>query len=470
MVKMAYYLIFLLLLLNAVVVLGNDKDTGSTRSNQEIDNFLQQIEEDGEGTAETNMDQVPITDNSEADLKPGDTVSNGGETVEGKNPDTIVRKDNNKVKGKQKTHSTQDGLQVEYADQVTTSQGAKANGVKDGNVYSNGYYDFGSVNSLIDGPFKVLNGENVKHDSTGFSVGSGENVQQEGVMSGQVSDYSGDDNSFNVGSADSVFFEKSRFDNIKDSSFKVDDGKLAEANVTSTVDNNTVKAGDIEITLNKNDNVKVVKNPTGKYDVHLNPAKEGNDTHPRVTVDDSYGSVACINLASTTRYKYTGEDYDAFGVYIPSNADNFNLCIRTESEEQYPTNCSQCGVMDFYNKNFTLNGNYEYEKRNKVDPRLFTDIIKANGNFSGNLSEDGKYITNLCPGYGHVYTGAFEVKFDDMVGFRYYDNTKPYTVKHIHKNTTIKNKILNHQNPTNSLTMFSEKADGFWAGFNRRIY
>ena len=84
--------------------------------------------------------------------------------------------------------------------------------------------------------------------------------------------------------------------------------------------------------------------------------------------------------------------------------------------------------MDFINQSFVLNGNYEYEKRNNVDPRLFTDIIKANGNFSGNLSEDGKYITDLYPGYGHVYTGAFEVKFDDMVGFRYYDDTKPYTI------------------------------------------
>ena len=254
------------------------------------------------------------------------------------------------------------------------------------------------------------------------------------------------------------------FNNIGQSVIHMDD-ELRFANVVSAKDNNTFNLanGTLNITADKGDIVSVKKNTTtGKYNVEI--------TSENGTIQDSGGNVACVDVSAGSRYRYVGENFDHFGLYIPSNADNFNLCIRTESEENYQTNCSQCGVMDFYNQNFTLNGNYEYEKRNELDPRLFTDIIKANGNFSGNLSEDAEYINYLYPDIGNVYSGAFEVKFDDMVGFRYYDDTKPYTVKHIHKNTTIKNNILVHQNPDSSLTLFSEKADGFWAGFNRRIY
>lgn len=137
-------IILLILLLSLIVPLINAEDEEQSQSN-----FLQQLEENGEGTAENTMNNVPVTENSEADLRSGDTVSNGGKTVEGENPDTVVRKGNNKVIGKQKTHMNGDGMHIEFADQAISSKGAKANGVSNGHVSSNGWYNFGSVKSQL---------------------------------------------------------------------------------------------------------------------------------------------------------------------------------------------------------------------------------------------------------------------------------------------------------------------------------
>mgnify|MGYP006272873883 CR=1 FL=1 len=191
---------FVIFLLAIGVVSGGEEE--KTDFNNMLDNW----NDVPDGTSATSSEDTALeTDIASGEVKIGTEVTKTSDGLVAKGNVDLKSSTNNQVKGDVDVDMHEDGaMTVRKADQVTTSQGAKANGVKNGNVYSNGYYDFGSVNSLIDGPFKVLNGENVKHDSTGFSVGSGENVQQEGVMSGQVSDYSGDDNSFNVGSADSV--------------------------------------------------------------------------------------------------------------------------------------------------------------------------------------------------------------------------------------------------------------------------
>ncbi|MGM5482938.1 MAG: hypothetical protein ACQESF_05725 [Nanobdellota archaeon] len=227
-------------------------------------------------------------------------------------------------------------------------------------------YYLGSADYWETPNYKIINGKNIYGADDSIFVGSGESVSGPG-NSFVVKDYSSSSGSFSVRSAKSVIVGSARFDDLITSSFVVEDGTLVEAFVRSSVDNNTNKLGGLDITTDKGEGIKLIKdNATGKYNITL---YSGNGF-----VQDNYGKVVCVVISPGSRYRYVGGDYEPFGLYIPSTAQRFRLCLRTKESEHYFKNCTQCGIVDFVNNESWFNGTYEFEKR-KPNYEFYTDII-----------------------------------------------------------------------------------------------
>ncbi|MGM5483077.1 MAG: hypothetical protein ACQESF_06435, partial [Nanobdellota archaeon] len=128
--------------------------------------------------------------------------------------------------------------------------------------------------------------------------------------------------------------------------------------------------------------------------------------------------------------------------------------------------CSQCGMVDFYNNSFFLNGRYEFEKRNVVKPGLYVDIIRSEGNYTGKLDTTAQNITYLYPGAGMAYSGVFGINFyEGERGFVFTDK-RPYRVDMVDDNIVIEDNKLFQENPDNMFIMYENPMEFFkvWYG------
>ena len=245
--------------------------------------------------------------------------------------------------------------------QATTDSGADMKKVKGLRGDGAGGFKADSSQSFSYMGFDALNANNIHATDNSLTIGSADEIKYKGMTLTDAKILTATEDELSIINAGKIEGQGLNAEDIKNTLLKFDNG-LSEIKIISDKDNNTVSFldGKLNITMDKNDVAKVTK-AGDKYNVDLDSEN--------ATVRDT-GKVACAEISAGSRYRYVGENFDHFGLYIPSNADNFNLCIRTESEEQYPTNCSQCGVMDFYNQSFVLNGHYEYERKDAVDPRI----------------------------------------------------------------------------------------------------
>ncbi len=209
-----------------------------------------------------------------------------------------------------------------------------------------------------------------------------------------------------VESSEEIIIDSTDFQHIKDSTFKIEDGEIIEAEITSDIDDNSFEFNDITFKLSRDDKAIISRDEdTGKYNMSIESI-EG-------IIESRNENVSCVLISPGSRYNYVGEEHEKYAVYIPYFASEFKLCIKTLEDEEYDNECSQCGIVDLINGKFELKGNYEFEKENKMIANIFSNVINggiANYTITSNTGSINNSYIKLTDEESEVIFSYFRLK------------------------------------------------------------
>ena len=242
-------------------------------------------------------------------------------------------------------------------------------------------------------------------------------------------------------------------------------GNAVAVSLTSNTDNNTITVNDMQFVLNTGESLDLYIDDDGKIFAQV----EGDSA----IIDDNYLEAGCITLSPGTKYRYTGQNnpnatatstqFDPFALYNPSTApDDFFLCIRTLTSQNFDYSCEQCGNIDTIEYDGYLRGTLEYEKLSTVG--IFTDAISAKP-ISANLAFD-PFMQTLSLVHPHKTTdaadfssGPFVMKYDHGIyKFRFGDYTTQYSIIQIFPMISIYAETMNARNTENNIYYYAKNS------------
>ena len=197
--------------------------------------------------------------------------------------------------------------------------------------------------------------------------------------------------------------------NVVNVNLVVESGGVVAGSITGGGAGSTVTIEDMDVSLEDGEELSfVVVNDKVYLDIN------GDDT----TVTDHDLDLACAIIAPGSRYRYVGGVVDTFGIWVPSDSSDFELCIRSDPAENYDRSCFSCGYLDFVSDRGFMNGYFELEKFGY----FFTDIVDADGTVSG-MFFDSNFEELVVSHQSRVVdfnSGSINVFYNGIYGYRFY--------------------------------------------------
>lgn len=180
-----------------------------------------------------------------------------------------------------------------------------------------------------------------------------------------IDDFEGFADIFRVEKADSLLSGCLRFDNIKESSFSVFDGKV-EADVRN---GNNITITDCSYTQSEfeskgNGSITSTKDAKPKYEIREGTLKcrYGKNTD-RIDAENSASvemdnCFSCMTITPPGTYFYSDTDIRKdFSVNVPKESSSYRLCLRKNAAQQFG---EYNGLVDFVSERIELNGIVSY--------------------------------------------------------------------------------------------------------------
>ena len=251
-----------------------------------------------------------------------------------------------------------------------------------GSDYTIDYADYWETES-----HKIVEGHGIQKSGGNIYVDEGHAIDSDDEFVNYADSYESSGDEFNIGEAKAVLLDGTLFTDIKDSYFKTKDGAITEASVTSSTDDNSFTLDGITVEMDENDTFNAkLDEETGKFDLSLD-SEQGK-------IEATYPNVGCVEISPGSRFEYVGSDFDDFAMFVPIFGGVYELCIRTLENEDFDSDCNNCGVVDYKNKTAEFNGIYQYEKPSAFENGLFRNMIDAQGNYS--MEADNHKFNNTC--------------------------------------------------------------------------
>ncbi|EFI34802.1 hypothetical protein Dthio_PD2183 [Desulfonatronospira thiodismutans ASO3-1] len=231
----------------------------------------------------------------------------------------------------------------------------------DGPDYTIDYADYWETDS-----HKIVEGHGIQKKGGNIYVDEGHAIDSDDEFVNYADSYESSGDEFNIGEAKAVLLDGTLFTDVKDSYFKTKDGAITEASVTSSTDDNSFTFEGITVEMDENDTFYVELNKeTGKFDLTFD-SDQGR-------IKATYPNVGCVEISPGSRFEYVGDAFDNLALFVPSYGVVYELCIRTLENEDFDSDCNNCGVVDYKNKTAEFNGIYQYEKPSVFEDRLLEE-------------------------------------------------------------------------------------------------